>query len=361
MRKALVPATVLIALLLAPGALAARHRAHRVHHVCKQGYVERSRRVRRHRGHKTAYVRVTTCVKRPVKHKAASTTQPPALAPAPVVKLHAHLDPTFTRDPSDPFKVTYAYSASATATMSAALATTTEPAPLPEGVLNLYNDGLLACSINVGGETTGGQCPIEYKALGEHKVTTVYASGATSATETSVEKVEPFSGSVSLAVSYIPDEHSTEAGRIEAGRLDICTREEKGSCVASETKEWTAWGIGTVSVEGHADTEYGAAPGGVSLGCGAPPIDEVPCAPGIVGATGRFPVCVLSPSSEPSNIRRVLLSACPQGAEPWKISIWPEALESGAYVVYGRDIEAGAGYTIAPSRVDLQFKPEVKP
>lgn len=206
MRRTLAIALSVLAL---PSSAALAHKHHRHHanrHACKHGYVKRN--VKHRRGHRT--VRRTICVKQRVKHPVSpkpTTPAAPPLAPAPVVKLHAHLDPTFTRDPSNPFKVTYAYSASATSeTLGAAL---TEPAPLPEGVLNFYSDGLLACSINVGGTSTGGECPVEYKALGEHKATTIYTSGSTSATETSVEKIEPFTTSTALTIdSYEPLEHS---------------------------------------------------------------------------------------------------------------------------------------------------------
>jgi hypothetical protein len=82
--------------------------------------------------------------------KVCATTSPtttPTTTPASVVTLTA-LDPSFTQDPTNPLAVTYHDSASATTTTGGVSA----PDPtLPAGILNLYNDGLLACSINVGG------------------------------------------------------------------------------------------------------------------------------------------------------------------------------------------------------------------
>ncbi|MGH2878964.1 MAG: hypothetical protein ACRDK4_05070 [Solirubrobacteraceae bacterium] len=192
------------ATLMLAAAFAASASAHPVkHHLhCKPHYVKRTVTIRKHRHGRLVKVHKTVCVK--VKVKAQPTPAPQAVAPASrAIKLKAHLDPSFTRDPSDPFKVTYAYSASATSELLAA-PLTAEPAPLPEGVLSLYNDGLLACSINVGATAAGGECPVTYSKLGEHTVTTIYSSGATSATETEVEHIEPIATKVTLTASYEP-------------------------------------------------------------------------------------------------------------------------------------------------------------
>lgn len=151
-------------------------------HHCRRGY----RRVRHHRK--------VLCIKRRRKSVGVHS-----------VKLHAHLDPTYTRDPFDPFKVTYAYSASATQEAGAAArASVEEPAPLPAGVLAFYSDGKLECAENVGGAATGGECPVNYQALGEHRVTTIYSSGEQSATETEVENITPLATTTTLSVSYEP-------------------------------------------------------------------------------------------------------------------------------------------------------------
>lgn len=202
---------LLLALAVAMPSVASAKAHHRHHPRCGANMVLRHVVVRKHKHGRLVKVHKTVCVRvhRPAGHAIA----PQPLAPAPkTVKLHAHLDPTFTRDPSNPFKVTYAYSASATSeTVGAPLAA--EPTSLPEGILQLYNDGVLACSINVGGTTSGGECPVTYSKLGEHTVTTVYQSGSTSATETEVEHIEPIKVTVTLEASYQPlATSSNEAG-----------------------------------------------------------------------------------------------------------------------------------------------------
>lgn len=195
--KTLLTALLALALLVPASANAYTPRHGK---PCRKGYSKRFKAVRHH-GHKH---QVRICVKR--KAKVAAPASPPK-----ATKLHAHLDPSYTRDPLDPFKVTYAYSASATQEVvsgaSASMATISsaeEPAPLPSGVLALYSDGKLECAINVGGSVTGNECPVSYKALGEHTVTTIYSSGEQSATETEVEIIEPLATTTTLSVSYEP-------------------------------------------------------------------------------------------------------------------------------------------------------------
>jgi len=182
---ALVALAVLVVAQPASAAQPHRYTLHGKHKHCRKGY----RRVKR--THKTF------CIKRAKKRGAALAEK---------VKLHAHLDPTYTRNPLDPFEVTYAYSASATQEPAAGLATVSaeEPAPLPKGVLSFYSDGILECSVNVGGGATGDECPVEYQALGVHRVTTLYTAGEESATVTETETIEPLSTSVLLNVSYEP-------------------------------------------------------------------------------------------------------------------------------------------------------------
>lgn len=75
------------------------------------------------------------------------------------------------------------------------------PQPLPTGVLDLYSDGTLACSINVGGSATGGNCAVTYSAVGAHQVITDYQSGAASSTETDVETIPPFTTATTATMS----------------------------------------------------------------------------------------------------------------------------------------------------------------
>lgn len=158
-----------------------------VHRHCKTG----THRVVKHKKH---HRRVVRCVKNKVG----------APVVEPKVKLHAKLDPSFTRDPLNPFKVTYAYSASASSeTASASAAQVSDvPAQLPSGVLSLYSDGSLECAINVGSGIESGECAVRYQELGTHRVTTIYTSGEQSATATEVEQIEPLQTSTALSVTY---------------------------------------------------------------------------------------------------------------------------------------------------------------
>ena len=174
----------------------------KAHHHCKAQYVKKVERVKVKKHGHTRVVSEAFCVR-----LASKTVLPKVVAPitppGPVVTppasfvpqapghvetvLHAHIDPSFVQSPTDPYKVTYQYSASATEGSSG-----TSVASLPEGVLNLFSDGLLACSINVGGQVMGGECTVIYAKLGEHGVIVTYTSGTSNGTETYVEHIEPF-------------------------------------------------------------------------------------------------------------------------------------------------------------------------
>jgi hypothetical protein len=164
--------------------------------ACHRGYVAKHRVVKHH-GHRR---RVRVCLKRSVA----------AGSPASSIKLHAHLSPTHTRDPRDPFHVTYSYGASATradggggASASTASASAAEDAPLPSGVLSLFSDGVLYCAVNVGGQAVGDECPVEYAELGQHRVTSVYTSGEDSSTVTEVQTIEPLPTTTSLVAAFV--------------------------------------------------------------------------------------------------------------------------------------------------------------
>jgi hypothetical protein len=185
---------------------------------CKAQYVRKVEHVKRREHGRIVKVRRVACVYVAPRKKLT------AVAPAHTVHLKAHLDPSFTRDPNNPLAVTYAYSASASAELLDA-PLSVEPAPLPEGILQLFSDGSLACSLSVGGSTTGGQCPVTYPALGAHTVVTTYMSGSTSATETSIETIEPFSTTTTLNVST-PEEcgerQETEPAPRPASTIHFC-------------------------------------------------------------------------------------------------------------------------------------------
>jgi hypothetical protein len=190
------------------------------------------------------------CVKHDAnaKKKAPATVAPTpptsaTTAPAPTekTKLHAHLDPTFTRNPLNPFEVTYEYSASASQQgfVQSLAVSGEEPAPLPPGVLALYSDGRLECAINVGSGVEGSECPVEYEALGQHRVTTIYTSGEESATESEVENIEPLATETTLSVSF----EAVTPSRVEGHPL---------------------WHIGDISISASASSPILTA----QLGCG---------------------------------------------------------------------------------------------
>ncbi len=154
---------------------------------------------RRENGHRavvryhgrTVYVRVRRGYTRTERERVCTSTiveqvPAPAPPPVPIIKAHVHIGP-YVQDPNNALAGTFSYSASATETINGV----TGPAhELPEGVLTLYNDGSLACSINVGGSTTGGECAVTYSQAGEHTLILIYqaAEGAGATTET--EKVQ---------------------------------------------------------------------------------------------------------------------------------------------------------------------------
>jgi hypothetical protein len=213
MHKTRIVIAAVLALLAFPGAAVAspvhqytpKHGQH-----CKANYVARTVTVKHHKHGKIVKRKERVCVYVKPKPKTApvpatvvapsspapSTPAPAApvqtpTTPAPHIALRAHLDPTFVQNPEDGLEVTYSYSAEAQRELDTAVFEN-EP-ELPNGVLSLYSDGLLVCSMNVGGGTTEGECPVTYSTYGNHTVDTIYSSGETSATTgNETEDVEPF-------------------------------------------------------------------------------------------------------------------------------------------------------------------------
>ena len=180
MRKATLILIALLSLAFATSASAQTY-IPKKGHACKSGYIRKEvtkRELKGKRPHRRVIrVKVRECVSvaktKPGATPVGITT--PTVAPT----ITAHLDPTFTQDPDDPLDVTYNYSASAQSQL-----TDTQPVQvnLPAGILNLYSNGLLACSLNVGGSTAGGDCPVTYAAYGDESIIVTYESGTTSAT-----------------------------------------------------------------------------------------------------------------------------------------------------------------------------------
>jgi hypothetical protein len=183
---------------------------HPKHEHCRAHYIKRTETVKKREHDRTVKVRETLCIyvaptasapNTPGNGTPATPTTPLAPItpqPTPVVTLASHLDPTFTQDPANPLVATYTYDASATQTVDGV---STPETNLPAGVLDLYSDGLLACSINVGGSTTGGQCNVTYQATGSHTVVVTYESGSASATATYAEQINPFATTAIESVS----------------------------------------------------------------------------------------------------------------------------------------------------------------
>jgi hypothetical protein len=173
---------------------------------CPKGYELKYHRVRvKRHGHKV-WVGRARCAHK--KAKAKATPKPPTTTPAPTISYHAAVDPSFTRGGSNALLVTYDYSADAIETEGAQTINLASEDQLPSGVLNFYGASTpggseqLYCSMNVGGATTGGDCPVDYSATGTYSVTTQYIpSGASAVTETDSETINPLSTTTSAAAA----------------------------------------------------------------------------------------------------------------------------------------------------------------
>ena len=187
---------------------------HPKHERCRARYVKKVETIKKREHHKTVKIKETFCVY-VAPNAVAKAPTPNAPAPIGIVTLHARLDPSFAQSPANPLAVTYSYSANATEAVNGM---TNPVSNLPSGILSLFSDGLLKCSMNVGGSTAGGQCPVTYSTAGAQTVVTTYISGSTSATETDTEQVNPFATTASESAASdgcMIDEH-TEAEYTEA-------------------------------------------------------------------------------------------------------------------------------------------------
>lgn len=318
-----------LAVMASPATAARRPHRYSPRHgaKCRKGY----KRVRHHR-------RVYCVEKAKAAPKAApvAPTTPPPAPPAPTtqqVKLHAHLDPTYTRNPLDPFQVTYAYSASATSQTFSATETplTAEaPAPLPAGVLSFYSDGKLECAVNVGPGVEGSECPVTYKALGEHRVTTIYSSGEQSATETEVETITPLATTTTLSVSYAPvtlTEVGIGTGLYHIGDLTINVESSpagKSTLGCGEGSAEHLTSSGCYEIEAIAEHVYGQETGS----CTAPYLGPI----------------WISKETDSSRIDGEAFTA--------------SELESGVYHLRA-SVGEGGGYSSSEATAPIKFKPEV--
>lgn len=206
-----------LAVALIAASTAAAHTTHwyipRHDAKCRTNYrreivrVDKTRRVRRHgrmvtlkvrkHGH-VVKVRQVRCVHRTAKKQ---TT----VAQAPVIGYKANVDPSFTQSPTNPLAVTYSYSADATETIDGTTIDLGAEGQLPAGVLNFYSATTpggsvgLVCSMNVGGATLGGSCPVTVAATGSYAVTTEYIPNSAGAvTETDTETIVPAATTTTL-------------------------------------------------------------------------------------------------------------------------------------------------------------------
>jgi hypothetical protein len=276
-----------------------------IRHHCPKGY---HRKAVKRQGHRHVH-----CVKnrrRPAQRQ---------------MTLHAHLDPAYTRDPLDPFKVTYDFSASATSSTSTTAQLVEEPAPLPEGVLALYSDGSLECAINVGSQENEGDCPVQYQALGVHRITTVYTSGMLSSTVTETEDIPLIPTNTSLSYSYSPIELTSEKG-IGAGGT---------------------WLIGTLSITAGVQPQGSANVSWCIPICGGN--SEVPNDPGghplVRGFSGTIELDVFGRSA----------NRCGPEEPFHEVGIRPEGATASTLWVPAADIEEGSDSLIGWSSVPFGY------
>lgn len=323
-----IASVVLVAAILVPAALAAKH--HHPHRYalhgkrCRKGY---KRVVKRHGKRRKVF-----CLAKSHHHPPAKPLGAPNV---PRVKLHAHLDPSFVQDPANPFKVTYSYSASATEETAASdLAQTSSetPAPLPSGVLSFFSDGSLECSVNVGGQVTGNECPVTYHELGEHKVTVIYTSGEESATETDTEDISPVATTTEISMSYEP---KTEPEKVEGGVYWIGNVDISVSAVPSNATAALACG--------SLPEPFRASPSITESGC--------------YEARGTVEHVYANPTGGCADpvLGNLFMGQSPNATSP---PIPPEAVEKGTYYLRAI-VEAMRGYAASEATVPLKFTPEV--
>jgi len=174
-------------------------------------------------------VRGATQVCVPVTSPASGTTAPAPTTtttpapPAPTVTYAAQVDPSFTQSATNPLDVAFSYSANATSTSGGIATNLAMTGSLPAGVLNFYSDGLLECSSNVGGSTTGGTCPVTYAATGQHTVVTEYVpNGVSAVSQTDTVTIGAYSTATAIAAGLIGSCSATHYP-IQGFTYDSCT------------------------------------------------------------------------------------------------------------------------------------------
>jgi hypothetical protein len=175
---------------------------HPGHEHCGAAYRQTVIHVRRRRHGRRVELRQIVCLRRHAQ-------------------LTAEIGPAVTQSPDNPLQVTYSYGASAHEA--------SREASLPDGVLNLYSDGQLRCSANVGGgRERSASCAVTYTWFGAHPVTVELRSGAVRADASIEEDIEPFSTSTTLSIvregchltQLFPGVSNVCWNSVEAGTVD---------------------------------------------------------------------------------------------------------------------------------------------
>lgn len=176
---------------------------------------------------KIVYVtRTPTTTTTTVPPVTTTTSAPPVTTttgpPTPQTVVLGAVDPTDTQSTTNPLTITFVLSATA---VDVTNDVQTKAATLPVGVLQLDmalapgQPSGLVCSINVGGQTKGGDCPVTLEATGTFLVTSTYFSGTASNTASETVTISPFSVEISakdtgsgVGTTFAPDGATCTAG-----------------------------------------------------------------------------------------------------------------------------------------------------
>jgi hypothetical protein len=125
-------------------------------------------------------------------------------APVRVYRLGVELDPRPQRGLANPFNVLYSARVTTTSEAAGDPASAKQVPPL-SGTVRVFDDGLLACTVQVGGKQRIADCPIEYPALGRHQVTAAYEVGSKTASATMIDDLQPFGTGFTATARFVPN------------------------------------------------------------------------------------------------------------------------------------------------------------
>jgi hypothetical protein len=246
MRRNVAAIAIIVAALTVAATAQAKYYVPKKGHVCKTHYKSETIKIRERkhgklvrRHHKVVMIKQVRCVyvapKKTIKPPAQTVAPVNTPAPPAAPNVRAGIDPSFTQDSSDNLKVTWTYGASA-------------PVPLPNGTLSLAvtepskagSSG--GCSINVGGDTAGGNCTQELPHYGSWNVTVSYVSSdptVAPATSTDTEDIEPLPATVTKtwgtdAPSNAPTATATVIGNAAHVQVNDANYEGASSLLVSD-------------------------------------------------------------------------------------------------------------------------------